>query len=114
MYQDRTGTRLLSWGPGETAATTVQSGTDQLSYPAATYTPSGGLWIVWADGDRLQARLGDATGQGHGAAIRQLGAPRGLTAPSESVATTTGNTLVITTTWSRSSGRTVWATTANP
>ncbi len=114
VYQDRTGTRLLSWGPGETAATTVLSGTDQLSYPAATYTPDGALWIGWVDGDRLQARLGDATGQGHGAAIRQLGAPRGLTAPSESVATTAGNTLVITTTWSRTSGRTVWATTANP
>jgi hypothetical protein len=114
VYQDRTGTRLLSWGPGETGATTVLSGTDQLSYPAATYTFAGGLWIAWVDGNRLQARFGDATGQGHGAAIRQLGAPRGQTAPSESVATTTGNTLVITTPWSRTSGRTVWATTANP
>jgi hypothetical protein len=111
VYVDRGGSRLLTWAPGDAAPTVAVSGSNHLSDPAAAYAADGRLWVVWVDGDTIDARLGDTRGQGGGGAISDLGTPKGQEQPGNPVALSAGNALLVSSAWTSDGRSTVWAAT---
>jgi hypothetical protein len=118
---------ILSWAPGENHATAVVSGLfagrqHPIAVVAGAYTPSGRLWITWADDSSgiPYAELGGPTGSG--GRLIQLPQPRklakhGFDQPAVTVARTVGDRLALVTLWNdgqESNSTSVWATVVNP
>ena len=93
--------RLLTWAPGESAATVAVAGTDASSNLSAAYRADGRLWIVWYDrsgNGAYRVALGNARGAGGQA--RSLGLPNRASDHSagaiSAVADASGNLAVLT------------------
>jgi hypothetical protein len=115
--------QVLTWAPGDTAATIAFSGKlagndQEASQPFAAYTAGGRLWVGWLndDGTLLYAKLGDAAGAGGTLELLRNVSGRGSNIPQQTTAAAIGDRLVLASDWDRTSTEsdTVWATVVDP
>ena len=108
-HEDKSGRgeRLVSWAPGERAATVVANAKrtgEPHAWLAAAYTSGGRLWTAWFDVAKgtYRAQLGDARGAG-GKSL-SIGKPQSSGAGYAISLLTIANDLVFTVNWQQANG----------
>jgi hypothetical protein len=93
-------TRIVSWAPGEAAATlVVRLKGMSIVHPTAAYANDGRLWVAWWNSlvERYEAKLGN--GVGGGGAVIRLGRPGKTGTPRVAGSIASGRTLVVVVSW---------------